>query len=89
VSLLPRSRVVRVSESSYRRLQRTLAANVRRYRKERQLTQEAAAQAMGMATRHFQKLESGELNVTLRTLAAVAKALGVNIADLVSDSDND
>lgn len=40
---------------------------------------------MGMATRHFQKLESGELNVTLRTLVAVARALGVEIADLVTD----
>jgi DNA-binding Xre family transcriptional regulator len=38
---------------------------------------------MQIATRHFQKLEAGELNLTLRTLCRLAEALEVRPADLL------
>ena len=34
---------------------------------------------MGLVTRHFQKLEAGEVNVTLRTLVRVAAALRIDL----------
>jgi len=37
---------------------------------------------MGLVTRHLQKLEAGEVNVTLRTLVRISVALGVDLKDL-------
>lgn len=71
----------------YNRLQRVLAKNVRIRREQLELTQEAAAHLMGIATRHLQKLEAGELNVTLRTLCRVAKALESQVGLLLTDSE--
>jgi hypothetical protein len=36
-----------------------------------------------MHWRHWQKIESGEVNATLRTLARVGAALGVDPAELL------
>jgi transcriptional regulator with XRE-family HTH domain len=66
----------------YQHLQHVLAANVRHWRKVRGLTQESLAQKSEIAPRHLQKLEAGELNVTLHTLYRVALALNVNVGDL-------
>jgi transcriptional regulator with XRE-family HTH domain len=68
-------------------LRRILAENVRRRRLEIGLTQEAAAQEMRVATRHLQKLEAAELNITIETLGRVAAALGVAVAALLSEPD--
>lgn len=64
------------------RERRRLAQAVRRRRIELGLTQEEAAHATRLATRHYQKLEAGELNVTLRTLVRVADAFENEVADL-------
>lgn len=71
-----------MSDSYYRRSQRALAEVIRTRRQQLGLTQEEAAHAMQLATRHYQKLEAGELNVTLKTLARVAQALGLEIGEL-------
>ena len=78
-----------VADPSYNQLQRVLAVNVRRRRHQLGLTQEGAAQAMHVATRHLQKLEAGELNVTLRTLCRVAQALGVEVHELFAPPPSD
>jgi transcriptional regulator with XRE-family HTH domain len=74
-----------VSEAHFRRAQRLLARNIRQQREALGFTQEDAAHASGMAVRHYQKLEAGELNVTLRTLTKVAKALKCEVSDLFAD----
>jgi transcriptional regulator with XRE-family HTH domain len=48
------------------------------------LTQEEAAHRIRMATRHYQKLESAQLNVTLRTLVRVADAFQLEVKELLS-----
>lgn len=73
-----------VSDDRYKKAQQDLAKNIRRRRKELGLTQEDAAHAMGMATRHFQKVEAGELNITLRTLCRIARALGSEVSELLA-----
>ena len=75
-----------VSEAYFRGIQRTIAKNIRYHRQQSGLTQESAAQAMGIATRHLQKIESGEVNITIRTLCYIAKALAVRVSDLLSES---
>lgn len=61
----------------------TLAARVRACRRELGFTQEELADRAGLNSRHVQKVEAGELNVTISTLSALALALGVNITDLI------
>lgn len=66
------------------RLRRRIALNVRRLRAEKQLSTIAASESVGMHWRLWQKIESGENNVTLRTLARVAKALRVDPRELLA-----
>ncbi len=55
---------------------------MRRLRKKVGWTQEQAAEAIGIAPRHYQKIEAGDVNATVATLVNVAKAFGVTIKDL-------
>ena len=48
----------------------------------RGLTQEALAEATGFYTRYIQTIESGEVNLTLDSLARLATALKVPVGDL-------
>ena len=51
-------------------------------RRTKGLTQDRVAEALGTQTRAYQRMESGQ-NLTLYTLARIAKVLGVNPEDLV------
>jgi transcriptional regulator with XRE-family HTH domain len=66
------------------RLRRALARNVRRLREQGGFTLEEVSYRAGMAWRHWQKVEAGEVNATLRTLARLADALGVTVTELAS-----
>jgi len=68
----------------FQMLQAELGARLRRYRTDRGWTQEYAAERSGLATRHLQKLEAGELNVTLYTLYRVASAYEVQLSELLT-----
>jgi transcriptional regulator with XRE-family HTH domain len=59
-------------------------SNLRRQRSALGLSQEEVAERLGIATRHYQKIESGELNVTLATLCKVADALRIEPAILLT-----
>lgn len=61
-----------------------LANNIERLRKERGLSQEKLARLADVANNTLIKMESGEnQNPTLSTLKKVAKALVVNVDDLI------
>lgn len=55
----------------------SVAGNVRRLRQRKALTQEALAEAAGFDSRFLQRVERGEVNMRLETLARLATALGV------------
>lgn len=57
-------------------LQQQVGSNLREAREAQGLTQEHLAHLAGLATRHLQKIEAGQVNVTLRTLARLGSALG-------------
>ena len=63
-------------------LAKKLARSLRRLRQEADLTQEAAASGAGMNIRHYQKLESASVNVTLRTIENLCVAFDVDVAEL-------
>jgi transcriptional regulator with XRE-family HTH domain len=69
-------------------LQVQVGANLRRFREARGLTQEHLAHAAGLATRHLQKIEAGQVNVTLRTLGRLGLALNVEASVLLNGQED-
>lgn len=65
--------------ASFALLRQRLGARLRERRSLAEMTQEAAAARAGLDTRHLQKLEAGEVNVTLRTLWRLAEAYSVKL----------
>jgi transcriptional regulator with XRE-family HTH domain len=66
-----------------RRLRQKLAANVRRLREGARLTVEEVAHRAGLHSRHWQKVEAGEVNVTIGSLVRIGGALNVEAARLL------
>jgi transcriptional regulator with XRE-family HTH domain len=62
---------------------RRVTKRIAEIRRERNITQDRIAEALGTATRNYQRLEAGQ-NLTLETLARVAVALGVEPEELVA-----
>lgn len=61
--------------------------HVKTYRKKQGLTQADIANRAKLNIRQIQKIESGEAkteNITLKTMQAIAQALGTKIDDLIS-----
>lgn len=67
-------------------LARRLAARIRAERNARGWTQERTAEHCDLVIRHYQKLESGKVNVnvTLRTLEKLGDAFGIDAGELVT-----
>ncbi len=65
-----------------RSLQLRLAQALREIRARKTWTQERAAEHAGMNPRHYQKLEDGSVNATLRTLERLQRAFDVDIREL-------
>lgn len=61
-----------------------LAANARRLRQERKLSQEQLAEAVGCAVTFVQRLERGRANTTVSLLVSLARALGVDVGTLLA-----
>lgn len=64
-------------------LKLTLGAQVREIRRVRGLTQEALAEQLGVTPRYIAGVERGERNLTLDSVDALAKQLGVEMTLLV------
>lgn len=61
-----------------------VAWNVRRRRWALGLTMDSAAKRAGLNVRHWEKIESQEVYVTLKTLVRLSYALGVEVPDLLN-----
>jgi transcriptional regulator with XRE-family HTH domain len=57
--------------------------NVQKRRKEKQISQEKLAELAGVHRTYIGMIERAEKNITLRNMEKIAKALGVEIADLL------
>lgn len=60
-----------------------LADRIQQLRDRRDITQQEAAELASIEVKHWQYLERGGGNPTLATLLAVAKALGVEVHELL------
>ncbi len=59
--------------------------NLRRFRTQAGLSQEAVAERMGVDRAYVSSMERGQQNVTLLTLWHTAQALGVKPVDLLNE----
>jgi transcriptional regulator with XRE-family HTH domain len=85
----PSARPSRVFKNSdrYKNEAKTLGIRVRSLRNERSWTLEQAAEHSQIDWKHWQKIESGLLNVTLVTLVRLAMGLGVTLQALFEQSE--
>lgn len=65
-------------------LVRTLAENIRKLRKDNNISQEELADMCGLHRTYVGSVERSERNVTLSTLEAFSAALGVSVSDLLT-----
>lgn len=65
-------------------LQRTLGRNLRTYRQEQGLSQEAFADLLGLHRTYMGGVERGERNLTLRSVERLAEQLGVEALELLT-----
>lgn len=72
-----------------RGLRRILAANLRAFRRERQISQEELADLCGLHRTYIGSVERAERNVTLSTLEVLAKVLGVSVPELLTPGSHD
>lgn len=68
------------NDTRFQAISEAIGRTVRGLRVARGLTQEALALRVGMGWRHLQKIEAGEVNLTLRTLCRFASVLEVDIS---------
>ncbi len=72
------SQIARESKR-YRTAVRSFGLRLRSLRQHKALTLEEAAEQMDIDWKHLQKIEDGQLNVTLVTLVRIAKGLHVSL----------
>ncbi|PHA39313.1 transcriptional regulator [Bacillus wiedmannii] len=61
--------------------------NIKRYRKEKKMTQRELAEKANISRSYLGDIEGGRYNPSLDTLSTIAKALNVNINLLLTDSE--
>ena len=64
-------------------LQKTVGRNLRAYRLERGLSQEAFADVLGVHRTYMGGVERGERNLTLKSLEKIAEQIGVEALTLL------
>lgn len=66
-------------------LQRIFGRNLRRYRQDRELSQEDFADTLGVHRTYMGGVERGERNLTLRSVERLAARIGIPPLDLLKD----
>ena len=66
-----------------------LAENIRTYRREKGLSQEALADLCSLHRTYVGSVERRERNVTLASLALLAEALGVSVPELLTPREHE
>jgi transcriptional regulator with XRE-family HTH domain len=66
-----------------------LSANLRSFRRRRQISQEEMAEVCGFHRTYVGSVERGERNVTLSTLEAFAQVLDVSVPSLLTPVSNE
>jgi transcriptional regulator with XRE-family HTH domain len=62
---------------------RQVAANIHRFRLERNLTQEKLAAALGISFQQLQKYESARNRITIGRLVSICEALEISLDEVI------
>lgn len=68
--------------TAYQHVRSRFRANLRRIRRSRKLTHEQAGGLCGMTMQQFQMLESGDANLTFRTVSRIVEGLSIDVSEL-------
>lgn len=68
--------------------QKRFSAMLRSKRYENKLSQEKAAEILGVSTRWYNDLENGKGEPGFKTICKMAKLYGINFADFAEDEEN-
>jgi len=77
--------VARLRDVAVGDLQKTVGRNLRVYRLERGLSQEAFADQLGVHRTYMGGVERGERNLTLKSLEKMAEQIGVEARELLEE----
>jgi len=66
-----------------------LGSRIKYYRKQKGLTQEGLAQAIGVTNFAVARYENGSREPRISTIVVIANVLGIRLVDLVGGNDND
>lgn len=66
-------------------LQKTVGANLRRYRQREGLSQEKLAERLGVSLNYAGEIERGERNLSLCSVERLAEQLGMKPLELLSE----
>lgn len=64
-------------------INKKIGARIRKYRKEKGITQEEAAYKSELDYSYFNQIEMGKRNPSIDALQRIAKAVGVSLKDLI------
>ena len=79
---MPRASQVAKESARYQAELRALGRRIRALRQARSWTLEQASEASDIDLKHWQKVESGLINITMVTLVRIAEGLGEPMASL-------
>ena len=71
-----------VYQDSFEKEQIKLGETIKKFRKDRNLTQEELADRSNMNVSYLAKIENGYVNTTIRYLFKIAKGLKIKVKDL-------
>lgn len=60
-----------------------IGARIREVRMEKGMTQAQLAEQSGLCRSYIMSIEAGQRNPTVKTVAAIAEALGISVKDLI------
>jgi transcriptional regulator with XRE-family HTH domain len=73
-----------VATKASNKIRRDVGRRVAELRGERAWTQERLAEKLGIGTRYLQRIEAGQINLTLDSLVHIASTLRVGVLELLA-----
>ena len=73
---------MKISEKEFKLFAQKMAFNLKRYRNDIPLTQEKAAELIGIEYKYYQRIEGATANITMKTLYKICKTMNINPKDL-------
>ncbi len=74
---------MKIHDATFEDFLKKIASNIKKSREERSLTQEQCSEKTEIEYKYYQKIEQGQVNLTLKTLYRICLELKINPKDLL------